>query len=186
MRECRVCGLLYLMADSCPSCGSPDHLDMDADGQGQLVTAQRGGIPGLGDAERTMADLLGEDEPLTSPAGQGDRRSSLPFGMGGVLATPRTSLPFGVGSIGSAVDLPRTALSECWLSRTWHRQNRGRQHRRRFTRRPFEPSKQPSIRLSHRNRSWTASPSQPGRSLKWIGSHCPMSTSPPRTPTSPS
>ena len=111
MRECRVCGLLYLMADRCPSCGSPDHLDMDADGQGQLVTAQRGGIPGLGDAERTMADLLGEDEPLTSPAGQGDRRSSLPFGMGGVLATPRTSLPFGVGSIGSAVDLPRTALS---------------------------------------------------------------------------
>lgn len=84
MKECRVCGLLYMGKGSCPSCGSQVSSDIVFDD----VPIDDDHIPGLDD----VVEALGGTEEVD------DTDEVLPFGLGAVPEMMESRLPFGVGS----------------------------------------------------------------------------------------
>ena len=95
MRECQICGLLFLGTD-CPGCGSRMTNVLDAKGEGAQTLAQRGGLPGIERLGASLGYILGESEILGSD--ESEVNSSLPFGVGGGASKRITTLPFGIGS----------------------------------------------------------------------------------------
>ena len=95
MRECQICGLLFLGTD-CPGCGSRMTNVLDAGGEGAQTLAQRGGLPGIERLGESLAAILDDSELLGADAN--DANSSLPFGVGGGASKRITTLPFGIGS----------------------------------------------------------------------------------------
>ena len=89
MRECTVCGLLYLGTGACPSCGSQVSVAVSVD----EIATEEDSIPGLDD----IADAIGPDEDEMVKA------ENLPFGMGAKAEVIGSSLPFGVGSFSNNV-----------------------------------------------------------------------------------
>ena len=89
MRECTVCGLLYLGTGACPSCGSQVSVAVSVD----EIATEEDSIPGLDD----IADAIGPDEDELVKA------ENLPFGMGAKAEVIGSSLPFGVGSFSNNV-----------------------------------------------------------------------------------
>ena len=89
MRECTVCGLLYLGTGACPSCGSQVSVAVSVD----EIATEEDSIPGLDD----IADAIGPgDDELV-------KAENLPFGMGAKAEVIGSSLPFGVGSFSNNV-----------------------------------------------------------------------------------
>ena len=95
MRECQICGLLFLGTD-CPGCGSRMTNVLDARGEGAQTLAQRGGLPGIERLGASLSSVLEDSELLVSDAPED--KSSLPFGVGGGASKRITTLPFGIGS----------------------------------------------------------------------------------------
>ena len=95
MRECQICGLLFLGTD-CPGCGSRMTNVLDARGEGAQTLAQRGGLPGIERLGASLGSVLEDSELLMSDAPED--KSSLPFGVGGGASKRITTLPFGIGS----------------------------------------------------------------------------------------
>jgi hypothetical protein len=95
MRECQICGLLFLGTD-CPGCGSRMTNVLDAKGEGAQKLAQRGGLPGIGRLGESLGSILDESELIRFD--ESEANSSLPFGVGGGASKRITSLPFGIGS----------------------------------------------------------------------------------------
>ncbi|HIA90356.1 MAG TPA: tetratricopeptide repeat protein [Candidatus Poseidoniales archaeon] len=95
MRECQICGLLFLGTD-CPGCGSRMTNVLDARGEGAQTLAQRGGLPGIERLGASLGSVLEDSEILMSDAPED--KSSLPFGVGGGASKRITTLPFGIGS----------------------------------------------------------------------------------------
>ena len=97
MRECTVCGLLYLGTGACPSCGSQVSVAVSID----EIATEEDSIPGLDD----IADAIGPGE------GELNKAENLPFGMGAKAEFIGSSLPFGVGSFSNNV----TEVAICLL-----------------------------------------------------------------------
>ena len=95
MRECQICGLLFLGTD-CPGCGSRMTNVLDARGEGAQTLAKRGGLPGIERLGAALGSVLEDAELLVSDAPED--KSSLPFGVGGGASKRITTLPFGIGS----------------------------------------------------------------------------------------
>ncbi len=95
MRECQICGLLFLGTD-CPGCGSRMTNVLDAKGEGAQTLAKRGGLPGIERLGESLGSILDEFEILDSDVSEAN--SSLPFGVGGGASKRITTLPFGIGS----------------------------------------------------------------------------------------
>lgn len=108
MRECQICGLLFLGID-CPGCGSRMTNVLDAMGEGAQTLALRGGLPGIERLGDSLSEIVEESE-LAEVADSQDE-SSLPFGVGGGASKRITSLPFGIGSKASiGYDATETTL----------------------------------------------------------------------------
>lgn len=80
MRECQVCGLLFLGTD-CPGCGSRTTRVLDSMDEGSQTLAQRGGLPGLERLGESLGEIIEESELMNFE--DVDPASSLPFGVGG-------------------------------------------------------------------------------------------------------
>ena len=102
MRECTVCGLLYLGTGACPSCGSQVSVAVSID----EIATEEDSIPGLDD----IADAIGPGE------GELNKAENLPFGMGAKAEFIGSSLPFGVGSFSNNVTEVAIPLHESYTS----------------------------------------------------------------------
>ena len=61
MRECQICGLLFLGID-CPGCGSRMTNVLDAMGEGAQTLALRGGLPGIERLGDSLSEIVEESE----------------------------------------------------------------------------------------------------------------------------
>ena len=95
MRECQICGLLFLGTD-CPGCGSRTTIVLDAMGEGSQTLAQRGGLPGLDRLGESLGEIIKDSDMVSLD--EEKPSSSLPFDVGGNTSNQMTSLPFGIGS----------------------------------------------------------------------------------------
>ena len=94
MKECGVCGILYLAGGSCPACGSQIQKRSDDFQDADMILPTE--VPGLEDATDAWYELEGVERPQEEV--QVEKSSSLPFGFSGESLTNVSRLPFGIGS----------------------------------------------------------------------------------------
>ena len=94
MKECGVCGILYLAGGSCPACGSQIQKRSDDFQDADMILPSE--VPGLEDATNAWYELEGVERPQEEV--QVEKSSSLPFGFSGESLTNVSRLPFGIGS----------------------------------------------------------------------------------------